>query len=137
MKKPTKIRASEASQYSADGYFVVQNISIAHVQVSEDGLHVKAGETMAIPACDAQCAKVAERGLVKILARPQGEDSSKKGKKRPDEAPAATQQPESAPVTEEVAISVPNQVVEPIKAEESVAATESASQADQEIPEIA
>lgn len=134
MKKPIKIRTREASQYSADGYYVVQNISIAHVQVSEDGLHVKAGETMAIPACDSQCIKAAERGLIKIVARPQAEDSLKKGKKRPDEAPVAVPQEEHVSPVEEIAF---NQEVEPIKAEDTVVTVESSSQAHQEIPEIA
>lgn len=94
-----KIRVNETAEYVAQGYFVIQNQFYAGVQVSDSGVHVKPGETMALLECDDACEKSASKGFIRILGKPDnGDNSAKKQKKKvaEDIQPASTQVEETA-----------------------------------------
>lgn len=97
MKYSVKIPSREALKYVSSGYFVIQNTAMAHVQVNAEGLHIKTGETIAISEFTDFCQKALDRGLIRVLGRPNESEPGKKSKKRNDE-PAAT--PQQAPVSE-------------------------------------
>lgn len=80
MQRVVSISRKQAAEYSAMGYFVIQNTAPGHVQITDEGHHVKSGQTMAVLEFDSYCEKAYQRGLIKVISRP--EDSSKKPKKR-------------------------------------------------------
>lgn len=77
-----KIRTREAQSYAGNGYYVIQNTTEAHVQITEEGLHIKNGETMALSEINDFCQNLIDRGFIRLLAKPTSIDASKKNKKR-------------------------------------------------------
>lgn len=100
-KKFIRIRSREASDYAAQGYYVVRNDTYAQVEISELGASVKTGDTMALLEWDSKAELAKAKGLVKLLASPQnGGDGGKKQKKKADEEPVIVQ---AAPPVQEIA----------------------------------
>jgi hypothetical protein len=125
-----KILTRETTQYVADGYFVIQNNASGHVQISDEGLHIKSGHTMAVSEITAVCQKSIDKGLIKLLASPAStSDTSKKSKKKAEDAPVppeamvpAEQPPVVAPVEESVT------TPEPVAQQESFSIPEEATE---------
>lgn len=110
-----KILTRETAQYVADGYFVIQNNASGHVQISDEGLHIKSGHTMAVSEITAVCQKSIDKGLIKLLASPaSSSEGSKKSKKKAEDVLASPeivvpieQSPVVAPMEESPAIPEP------------------------------
>ena len=91
--KAIRILARQAQQYADEGYFVLQNNYTAHIQVTDDGVYLKAGDSMAVLSIDSSAQKSIARGSLKILARPssqtatasQDSPESKRAKKKSDD----------------------------------------------------
>lgn len=100
-----KIRTREAAEYTAQGYYVITNTSIAHVQITEEGLHLDVGATMAIKEFGPLCEKAKNKNLIKVLGTPQ--EVAKKDKKRSTEpAPTPTEVTPTVPSSQQEAVSV-------------------------------
>lgn len=92
--KTVRILARQAQQYANEGYFVLQNNYTAHIQITDDGVHVKGGDSMAVLLIDSTAQKAIDRGLLKILARPSSQTATvspelsdgKRAKKKSDDA---------------------------------------------------
>lgn len=92
MKYSVKIPSREALKYASNGYFVIQNTAMGHVQVNADGLHIEMGQTIAIIEFTEFCKKAMERGLIRVIARPNESDPSKKPKKRSEDVISTVEQ---------------------------------------------
>lgn len=129
------IKTREAAAYANDGYFVIQNTSPANISVSESGIVIKNGMTMAIGVWDSVAERALQRGLISMLAKPldRSETESKKAKKKPAEpeisqesvnalvgdSPAVTPvepEPEPEPVIED---NLPEPAVEEVNTSEN------------------
>lgn len=91
MTNAFKILNREASQYASDGYFVIQNNAAGHVQISDDGLHIKSGQTMAISDISDICQRSLDKGLLKLVAKPSSLDGAKKNKKKSQDSGEVTE----------------------------------------------
>lgn len=87
MTKLFSILTKDAAAQAEAGFYVVKNTSIAHVDITDEGAQVKAGETVAISELDATAEKAVSRGLVRVLAQPSNSDAGKKNRKKTDDAP--------------------------------------------------
>lgn len=96
LKPYVKIRTSEAKDYAARGYYVIQSLFQAQVQIAESGAVIKAGDTMATLEWDANCDKALAKGFIKVIEKPSA-DAAKRAKKKADDEAVATSAPSPAP----------------------------------------
>lgn len=108
------IKTREAAAYANDGYFVIQNTSPANIGVSESGIVIKNGMTMAIGVWDSVAERALQRGLISMLAKPldRSETESKKAKKKPAE-PEISQESVNALVEDSPAVTLVEPEPEP------------------------